>query len=158
MKVYIATKYASGKTHAANLAEYLEVHGHTITYKWWETKQTAPAERKTEESSAIGHAETCGVLEADIVLAVLNDPDYAYKGTLYELGMAVGARKKTIVITTPDASAKTHVVFRVPAVNTHNILRSPMANEEGEEDWTNMYPFVHIGMHGLMRASKAADP
>jgi nucleoside 2-deoxyribosyltransferase len=148
MKVYIATKFSLGKLHASRLAEFLEGKGHEVTCKWWDIQQAPPAERTEDESKDTGRQEMCGVVGADVVVVYLTDPDYAYKGTLFELGAAFGSGRRVIVVAPCEASNKTFVVFRVPAVSTFNTIRCQLTSGE-REDWSNSYMPLVVALDAL---------
>lgn len=40
-----------------------------------------------------------GVQNADVVIALMDDPKYPYRGTLFELGVALGLNKRVFVVT-----------------------------------------------------------
>lgn len=37
--------------------------------------------------------------DADVIIALMDDPKYAYRGTFFEIGVAMGLKKKVIVVT-----------------------------------------------------------
>jgi len=54
-----------------------------------------------------------GVEMADVVIAVMTEKDYAYRGTFTELGAALALKKIIIVLSLPEESqCKTNTFFR----------------------------------------------
>ena len=80
-KFYLAGKFSEGK----DLLKYvniLESIGHECTHKWMEF------EGATREEKAINDVK--GVHNADYLIAFLTDDTYKYRGTLCEVGVALG--------------------------------------------------------------------
>lgn len=57
------------------------------------------------------------IKEADCVLAIIDDPEYSYRGTFCELGVALGLEKKIIVYCPHEvAECKTNCFFHHPSI------------------------------------------
>lgn len=110
--VYLAGKFAL-KEKIAAVSKYLENYGYTTTTKWWEIEQKPARIRTFEEHRVVGEAEIKGILDADLVVGFLTDPTYAYRGTLAELGIAIGSRIKTgepaVVIAVPEGGTSANI-------------------------------------------------
>jgi hypothetical protein len=91
-RFYVATTLANSR-RAALVAEYLEIAGHEITFPWWNHVAYSPEAITAEFLEGIGDAEMAGVLAADVVIALTP----AGRGTLCEVGMALGAKIPVIV-------------------------------------------------------------
>jgi nucleoside 2-deoxyribosyltransferase len=123
MKIYLAGRF-SMKDKIAQLADELEKHGIQITTKWWQIEQTQAIDRSCEESQSVGEKELNGVMLADAVVAIIDDKDYAYRGTLTELGIAIGnyramsksIKKSVFLITGKDFSNKNCGILCVPHI------------------------------------------
>lgn len=78
IRVYIATKWEN-RARAQDIALLLQDVGHTITYKWWTNEQLSQEQAQKD---------MIGVLSADALVLIVENPDYRYSGTLVEFGMA----------------------------------------------------------------------
>src|SRR5690242_7454502 len=105
MRIYVAGKWADKALIRSRMTQ-LEALGHTITYDW-----TTHKENKTQQTeyATEAAADYVGVTQAQLFIAFMDDPNYAYNGTFTEMGIALG-RKTPVVIVTP------HLVFNPKAV------------------------------------------
>jgi nucleoside 2-deoxyribosyltransferase len=113
MKIYIAGKWTS-KQDIQQKMQQLKLLGHEITHDWTSNDGTL------QESAIL---DINGVKNADIVIAVMDDPVYPYRGTLCEIGCALGLGKKVFVYggTNPEISTFYKVCFvHHPLVNITN--------------------------------------
>lgn len=116
MKFYLACKF-NDKAKVKAISSELERQGHQITAKWWEFEQKLPTERTFKESSTVGKLEIEGILESDVLICFLTDPEYPYKGTLCEFGVGVGSPNTITIIVTPKKSGPcNYLVHRVPHI------------------------------------------
>jgi len=114
----------SMKDKIARLADELEKNDIQITTKWWLIEQTEAINRSCEESQSVGEKELNGVILADAIVAIIDDKDYAYRGTLAELGIAIGnyyangksIKKSVFLITGKDFSNKNCGILCVPHI------------------------------------------
>lgn len=121
MKYYLACKF-NCKDQINKVAEKLEEHGHEITCKWWNIEQKKATERTFEESREVGQIEIDSILNCDYLVCFLTDSTYPYKGTLCEIGIAIGAGVKVIIVIPPAANSTTHSVLQVPHLYTQNFV------------------------------------
>lgn len=97
MKIYLAGKW-SDKINMRKMMMELEEIGHTITHNW--TNNETPT-RSPQELAYFAKLDIDGVINADYVIAYMDDPKYAYRGTFTEIGCAIGCKKR-IIIVSPD--------------------------------------------------------
>ena len=123
--VYVAGKF-SEKKQAAEVAIALEARGFAVPCKWWEV-ESKPAARGTAESKAVGDWELSATTNTDVMVCFFTHDTYPYKGTLCEMGQALGIRagrratagqrpNLVLFVTHEGKTAETTVVLRVPHV------------------------------------------
>lgn len=142
MKIYVAGKFTE-QDQVRDVADTLEGKGYTISKKWWELEQTDASVRSMAESRRVGLAEMEGSAICDAMLVFLTDPSYPYKGTLCEMGIALGSRyhdpKKKVLIVTPEgASNRDYAALRVPHVYAADYW---FTIKDGEP-WSNVVPVI----------------
>ncbi len=99
MKFYVAGKF----TDAARIRWYMdriEELGHTITEDWTPNYKKTVAPDFAVSNSYMSNCalkDMIGVKTADVLLAIMDDPSYEYKGTWTEIGMAIGAGKNVAI-------------------------------------------------------------
>lgn len=129
-KIYIAGRFAL-KTQIGILGEQLEKKGYEMSIKWWDIEQKHASDRTHDESFDVGLAEYLGVINADYVVALVDNADYPYRGTLTELGIAMGKyatnhiseiKKRVFVLTKPDFTNKNCSILCVPHIALTNVL------------------------------------
>jgi len=123
LKVYVAGKLADAE-QIGELASALERRGHAISHKWWEADF---ADSSLEARGKRAFDDVVGVRNADVLVADMRDPDYPYRGTNHEIGVALALSKPVIVwlppnpTQQPDAFLFLDAVYRVfnvdPAIN-----------------------------------------
>ena len=113
MKIYLAGKWTDKETIRTHMDE-LEFNGHKITHDW--TSYEADS-NNAKSDMAVKDVE--GVKNADMVIILMTDPKYMYRGSFTELGVALGTGK-AIYIICPDekAECRTNVFFHHPSI-TH---------------------------------------
>ena len=129
MKIYLAGKF-SIKKEIGQLGDELEKYGIGITTKWWDIEQKDAVNRSNEESISVGTKELSGIVNADAVVAIIDDKDYGYRGTLTELGIALGnfiekgkcLKKSIFLVTGKDFTNKNCGVLCVPHVYLASIV------------------------------------
>lgn len=87
MKLYVAGKWSSKKEINQKIQE-LESMGHEITHNW-----TANNDNKRLSSVL----DIDGVKNADCIVAIMDDPEYPYRGTFCEIGCALGLGKHVYI-------------------------------------------------------------
>lgn len=96
VKVYVAGAW----THRAFLSQLMDalaLHEGIEVVSKWPSRENGDWTIEALENDAKLDVEE--VLDADILLMIINDPDYAYRGTSVELGVALGAKKKILMLT-----------------------------------------------------------
>lgn len=130
MKVYLAGRFPI-KKEIGKLGEELEKYGVEITTKWWDIEQAHASNRSTEESTIVGTKELSGIVNADVIIAIVDDKDYAYRGTLTELGIALGnfyekgkcIKKSIFLITGKEFTNKNCGILCVPHIYLATIIQ-----------------------------------
>lgn len=83
MNIYVAGGFPNRHVLRDFMSE-LERQGHKITHDWT-SYELVYTDRHTR-SVKCAKADITGVCNADLVIAVMTDSDYEYKGTRHELG------------------------------------------------------------------------
>lgn len=105
VRFYIAGKFAD--MHRINaLVRHLELSHSLYLQSSYDWTQRAIHNKVHYESPDEMHArwvddavlDVQGVRDADIVLALMDDPNYSYRGTNNELGCAIGLNKPVIIV------------------------------------------------------------
>lgn len=101
---------AGGFHHRVQIAEKIRKAaklGWTVTHDW--TQKLTDNTHRAHSATAKTDAEA--IFAANVVVAIMDDPTYEYKGTFTELGMAIGmnlcGKKKAIYIVNPVHSRRT---------------------------------------------------
>lgn len=129
VKIYLAGRFAN-KDKFRELGNKLELKGHEITCKWWDIEQTYAPNRSLDESKDVGRNELNGVINADIIIVIVDDANYPYRGTLTEVGIAMGylvANNKEInkhiyIICNENLTNKNCGFLCVPHITLANIM------------------------------------
>ena len=142
MHIYVAGKFTE-QDQVRGVADALESKGHTITKKWWELEQSDASTRSAMEARRVGLAEMEGSAACEVMVVFLTDPSYPYKGTLCEMGIALGSRfhdpKKKVIIVTPEgASNRDYVSLRVP----HVYAADHWMTIKHDDPWSAVVPLV----------------
>ena len=106
LNIYLAGKFSDGD-RMEKLADRLQVElSACVTFRWWNYPQTPTDERGILESITVGNKEACGILDADLVIAIMDDPEYLYRETSTEIGICIGSKIPIFVVcpTTMDFS------------------------------------------------------
>lgn len=104
LEIYVAGRWNSREQLLAR-AESLERQGAEITHKWMlvETK----SERTSAMRGQLALDDTEGVKTADVVVVVIDNVDYPYRGTYCEIGTAIGHGVPVVMyeaVDIPDSS------------------------------------------------------
>lgn len=97
MKFYIASRLENAET-VSRIAAVLKAAGHIHTYDW--TVHGSVKEEGEQRIKEVAEAEMRGVINAEAVIVLLPGG----RGTHAELGIALGAGDKTIMICAADDS------------------------------------------------------
>lgn len=81
MNIYVASKFENPR--APEVAALLEAAGHRITYKWWGCSNF------TQVQALLDYE---GVMAADALVLIVEDPTLRYNGAIAEFGMALAWR------------------------------------------------------------------
>ena len=117
MKIYVAGKWSDSE----NISKAIDTIEHNmnneITFNWtkfkkeqlndeqisignydnFSDKQITLAKKSTKELGRDSVLDIKGVIEAELVIAIMNDPEYAYRGTFTEIGAALSTNKHIFV-------------------------------------------------------------
>ena len=136
MKVYVGGRYHDF-LEIRKIQEYVKNLGHEITYDWTQLAENVLEKRKDPNYSdenmlpeelqkklvTDAVLDLQGVHDADWSIFYMDDPDYVYRGTFFELGASVARDlyrnvRQTIVISTPGKKsfAKTLCFFHHPNI------------------------------------------
>ena len=116
MKFYIAGKYAHRKLLGLKRDELIKL-GNEVTHDW----MSYELPKRTHKTMGMyAHNDIRGVTNADVVIFVMDDDSYAYRGTFTELGAALALRKP-IIMYTPEGTqyCKTNVFWHHPSIHHH---------------------------------------
>jgi nucleoside 2-deoxyribosyltransferase len=98
MKIYVAGKW-SDKKIIQSAMDCFKLLGHQITYDW---TQNETQTRSSEELSKFAYLDMKGVMDADLLIAIMNDEKYEYRGTFTEIGGAIATGKKIFIYCPKD--------------------------------------------------------
>lgn len=133
MNVYVGGRYHDF-VEIRKIQEYLKNLGYTITYDWTQLAEKVIEKRKDPnysdenedlQSKLVTDAvlDLKGVNDADWSVFYMDDPDYIYRGTFFELGASIARDlsrnvERTIIISTPGKKsfAKTLCFFHHPNI------------------------------------------
>lgn len=77
------------------LMDTIQEKGLTVTSKWIERENGVNTPEALASDANFDISEVCA---SDYVLAILDDTKYAYRGTFTEIGCALGAGKRVIIV------------------------------------------------------------
>lgn len=110
MKIYVAGSFGD-RNQILQIMKNIEAKGHIVTHYW------PLYEVEKREKSDMAYHDIKGVEECDLLIAIMDKPDYPYRGSYTEIGAAI-AYKKRIVIYCPDekSNCKTNVFYYYPTI------------------------------------------
>jgi nucleoside 2-deoxyribosyltransferase len=96
--------------------------GYEITHDWTRVEKTPNPTPKEQGSYA--KFDIDGVKKSDVAVAVMDDPDYAYRGTCTEIGCALGVGKPLHIVwpyslNSCEKYVQTNVFFWHPDITHH---------------------------------------
>jgi nucleoside 2-deoxyribosyltransferase len=97
--------------------------GYEITHDWTRVEK---AEQPTpSDQGSYAKFDIDGVKASDVAVAVMDDPDYAYRGTYCEIGCALGVGKPLHIVwpyslEACDRYVQTNVFFWHPDITHHS--------------------------------------
>ena len=152
---YLAGKFAEADSFRI-LAQSLP-SGCTVSAPWYDFEQADAAVREYKQTVIVGQKELNGVVNADYYVGIINDPTYPYKGTLTEMGIALGwhtahgidTRSRVFLITPINYTNAECVALRVP----HTALATQVPIMSGTSIIDNL-PRILEFIEGLPKAPR----
>lgn len=95
MRIYVAGKWSDKPLVQEYISKFKSL-SHTITHDW--TTVETSAQPSLEESAYMAEADINGVRTSDLVVVILKDPVYPYRGTCCEMGAALACGKSVVVV------------------------------------------------------------
>lgn len=116
MKVYLAGKFANKRSLALKRNQ-IQALGHAITFDWISHECHDPTSSK--QLGECARKDLRGVSNADVVMVVMDDPKYSYRGTFTEIGAAIALKKKLILVSpnNPDAYYYSNIFWHHPHID-----------------------------------------
>lgn len=117
MKIYVAGKF-SNNIAIRQYMTWLEEKNHTITHDWtsYQSDKEAPEEILADRADK----DLTGVRDAYMLVAIMDDPDYEFRGTFTEIGMALGLGKRVCIVCPFDnPSFTTNCFFHHPRIHKY---------------------------------------
>ena len=108
--IYVAGAYK----HRAAIRELVQAIEATGTYK--QTRAWYDVEGGGESHATSAALDVKAVEAAELVVAVMDDATYAYRGTFTEIGVALGLCKRIIVVGPSSTFAATNVFWHHHAI------------------------------------------
>lgn len=114
MRIYVAGKFSDKDLMHHYMTELTKL-GHEITRDWTQSGSDTGSNEQLANSALL---DTEAIQKAYLVIAVLTDPKYAYRGTFTEIGYALGSCKKVIIVSPagPDAYYRTNCFYHHPNI------------------------------------------
>lgn len=104
--------YLAGKFHDEEMPSRMKEltnKGFRITHNWTTNKDVPLTEAAILDIN--------GVIDSDIVIAVMDDESYAYRGTFTEIGCAIGLSKRIIIVNAnPNAECVNLCFYHHPKI------------------------------------------
>lgn len=114
MKIYLAGKY-SDRENLGKKRDQLISKGHKITHDWMTFELPS---RSHEHLGIYAKNDIQGVIDADLLLIIMDDKKYTYRGSFTELGAGLALNKR-ILIVAPDGEYyfKTNCFWHHPSIH-----------------------------------------
>lgn len=134
MRIYVAGKW-DDKVPIQQVMGYLVSMGHTITHDWTRFEVgTNPhinifdsRPHHLQHLSISAQLDIDGVRHADLVLVLMTDSKYAYRGSFSELGCALGLGKPIVMVCPdPNAYCRSNCFFHHPSIIHFNDVDSAL--------------------------------
>jgi nucleoside 2-deoxyribosyltransferase len=122
MKLYVAGKW-SDREKINEIIETFEARGHTITHNW---TQFEGSTSRPEMKSQFAIMDINGVRDADAYIGIMNDPVYPYRGSMTEMGAALGLCKPVYVVAPADSNLEATCFFHHPLIHKFRTLDALM--------------------------------
>ena len=130
MKVYVAGKWTD-KDRIHGYMEQLKSMGMQITHDW-----TVFESNSNNSKADMAEHDINGVINADWVVFIMDDPSYPYRGSFTELGAALALHKKVFILGPMTGDYSGNVFFHHP-----EILHMP--------DWTTFTEFIRFQLFNV---------
>jgi len=115
ISVYVAGKWTDKDTIAMKMNQ-IEKLGYDISHKWINYEPTGKYNKST-----LADYDLKGVQNCDLLIVVMDDPLYAYRGTFTEVGIALGLGKKIYIFDPNENSySSTNVFYHHPSIKHFN--------------------------------------
>jgi nucleoside 2-deoxyribosyltransferase len=132
--IYVAGSWEN-REFIKKITEYMKNSGYNVN-STWSTRETS--KRDSRDSTYHAHLDLKEIDEADILLALMDDPKYEYRGTFTEIGYALGRGKKVLV----------YCPFYTPDPDFENIPAKCMSNiffwHPNIEYFTDLSMMIHF--------------
>lgn len=117
-KVWVSGAWVHRKAMGIKIDQLRQL-GYEITHDW--TRVEKAPNPTPEDQGSYAKFDIDGVKKSDVAVAVMDDPDYAYRGTYTEIGCALGIGKPLHIVcpVEGDAYIKTNVFFHHPDITHH---------------------------------------
>ncbi len=119
MRFYLTGKY-DDRRELQRKATQLEALGHVMVGPaWWMEREEGRSDGYVAEMALVG------VKTSDVVIAVMDDADYAYSETFTELGCAIGLWHESIIVYNPHAASRctTNVFYHYASQRIRHVAR-----------------------------------
>ncbi len=121
MKIYLAGKWGARIPIRKIMRELETEQKHEITHYWPDNED---GDRSPQFLGKCAHDDIEGVRNADIVVVLMDDPEYAYRGSFTEIGAALALNKPVFVVCPHDeAYCKTNCFFWHPGIKHCSSLK-----------------------------------
>lgn len=123
---YVAGSYRGRETIPPYI-DSLRANGYECTWDW------PSCETHSQDHATMGHfaaKDIEGVQNANVVVAIMNDPGYAYRGTFTEIGCALGAGIPVVIycpVNRDEMYARTNCFFCHPSITHVSTWEEAMA-------------------------------
>ena len=120
MRIYLAGKWGD-RTSIRKIMNRLTEQKHEITHVWPDNEDVKDT---PDELGECARLDIEGVRNAEVVIVLMTDPKYAYRGSFTEVGAALALGKPLyIVCPFKDGYCKTNCFFWHPGIIHVNSLK-----------------------------------
>ena len=110
-KIYVAGKWSDRKSIGDKI-NILEKMSYTITHNWT-LVETPHSDRTPEMQRLFADLDVNGIKDASLLIVDMTDPNYTYRGTWTEIGIALGTGKEIWII---SKNPSTNVFFHATGI------------------------------------------
>lgn len=114
MRFYVAGSFFDKQTVLDLMAD-IRGRGHEITHDWTSVEKN-PMKSSRQHLSYCSSLDIEGVKRCDVLVALLTDLQYPYRGSFTEIGCALGTGKKVFILGPEEASAATNCFYWHPSI------------------------------------------